>query len=54
MSGVVLAILASLFWLIGVTWAPTWIKKQIEGYSQQLGRYKAYVLTRFKASNYLA
>lgn len=37
MSGVVLAILASLFWLIGVTWAPTWIKKQIEGYSQQLG-----------------
>ena len=36
-SGVVLAILASLFWLIGVTWAPTWIKKQIEGYSQQLG-----------------
>jgi hypothetical protein len=37
MSGVVLAILASLFWFIGVTWAPTWIKKQIEGYSQQLG-----------------
>ncbi len=36
-SGVVLAILASLFWVIGVTWAPTWIKKQIEGYSQQLG-----------------
>ncbi|WP_286280310.1 DUF748 domain-containing protein [Polynucleobacter sp. HIN8] len=37
MSGVVLAILAGFFWLIGVTWAPTWIKKQIEGYSQQLG-----------------
>ena len=37
MFGVVLAILASLFWLIGITWAPTWIKKQIEGYSQQLG-----------------
>ena len=37
MFGVILAILASLFWLIGVTWAPTWIKKQIEGYSQQLG-----------------
>ena len=36
-SGVVLAILASLFWVIGVTWAPTWIKKQIAGYSLQLG-----------------
>ena len=36
-SGVVLAIVAGIFWLIGVTWAPTWIKKQIEGYSQQLG-----------------
>jgi hypothetical protein len=34
---VVLAILASSFWVIGSTWAPTWIKKQIEGYSQQLG-----------------
>jgi len=34
---VVLAILASLFWIVGVTWAPSWVKKQIEGYSQQLG-----------------
>ena len=34
---VVLAILASLFWIIGVTWAPSWIKKQVEGYSQKLG-----------------
>ncbi|MEN9944465.1 MAG: hypothetical protein RLY18_423 [Pseudomonadota bacterium] len=34
---VVLAILASLFWIIGVTWAPSWIKKQVEEYSQQLG-----------------
>ena len=33
----VLAILASLFWIIGVTWAPSWIKKQVEEYSQQLG-----------------
>lgn len=33
----VLAILASSFWIIGSTWAPTWIKKQIEEYTQQLG-----------------
>lgn len=32
-----LVILASSFWMIGTSWAPTWIKKQIEGYSQQLG-----------------
>ena len=29
--------MASSFWIIGSTWAPTWIKKQIEEYSQRLG-----------------
>ncbi len=30
-------IFASLFWLIGVLWAPQWIKNQLDQYSQKLG-----------------
>lgn len=34
---IALAVLAVLFWLLGTLWAPSWIKKQVERYSQQLG-----------------
>lgn len=37
LTSMILVILASLFWIIGTTWLPTWVKKQIEVYSQQLG-----------------
>ncbi len=36
-TSIALVVLASLFWIVGVTWAPSWIKKQIEEHGQQLG-----------------
>jgi uncharacterized protein involved in outer membrane biogenesis len=39
MSKITLSLLAivALFWIVGVTWAPSWIKKSIEQYSQKVG-----------------
>jgi hypothetical protein len=39
MSKIALGFLAmgALFWIVGVTWAPSWIKESIEQYSQKVG-----------------
>jgi uncharacterized protein involved in outer membrane biogenesis len=39
MSKIALGFLAmvALFWIVGVTWAPSWIKESVEQYSQRVG-----------------
>lgn len=35
--GIGLLAAATIFWIVGITWAPSWIKKSLEEYSQRAG-----------------
>ncbi|MEY3261538.1 MAG: hypothetical protein RLZZ620_589, partial [Pseudomonadota bacterium] len=35
--GIGLLVAAAIFWIVGIAWAPSWIKKSLEEYSQRAG-----------------
>jgi hypothetical protein len=35
--GIGILVVATIFWIIGITWAPSWIKQSLEEYSQKVG-----------------